>query len=150
MLSPLRDEFLLRFLFWEDVCFVLIRFRSCFCQGCSMRSDYHLNIYHRVVQKCTLLMSRRGLQPLRDHQCVPCSREKNATKPHHFYKPQFYQCTHIPVTQKKNLFWFQMVSSGSFKKKRKEKKITLFVRKTKYSYAILNLLCLGCRYAVPK
>lgn len=51
---------------------------------------------------------------------------------------------------KKNLFWFQMVSSGSFKKKRKEKKITLFVRKTKYSYAILNLLCLGCRYAVPK
>lgn len=43
------------------------------------------------------------------------------------------------------MFWFEMVSSGFFLKKRR---ITLFVRKTKYSYAIQNLSCLGCRYAV--
>lgn len=32
--------------------------------------------------------------------------------------------------------------------KKKKRRITLFVRKTKYSYAIQNLSCLGCRYAV--
>lgn len=70
--------------------------------------------------------------------------------------PSLLQTTVLSVhtyschTKKKICFGFKWCHQGLSKKKRKEKKLTLFVRKTKYSYAILNLLCLGCRYAVPK
>lgn len=67
--------------------------------------------------------------------------------------PSLLQTTVLSVhtyschTQKKSV----LVSNGVIRVfQKKKKKITLFVRKTKYSYAILNLLCLGCRYAVPK
>lgn len=136
--------------FFLFFCFCLF----CFWQGCSMRTDYHSNIPHRVVWKNSIndvIKMRAGAsKSLRDHQGAPCGQRLKKKKKmssfedsHHFCKPQFCQCTRAPVTQ--NPFWFQTVSSGFIEEKEEEKKVTLFVRQTKYSYAILNLLCLGCR-----
>lgn len=86
MLSPLRDEFLLRFLFREDIFHfhspVVVFF---VCQGCSTRSDCHFNISHRVVWNkiCIIdVIKRRGgaSKSLRDHQGAPCSQHLNKTK----------------------------------------------------------------------
>lgn len=157
MLSPLRDEFLLRFLFWEDICLYSLGLVYVFVRDVPWEVvEINIWIFIRVVPNFALLMSLRGLRPLEDHHCAPygqiqenliCKKKtKKTTNPITFTNRSFINTEHIPVTHThKKMFWFQMVSSGSLKM------ITLFVRKTKYSYAILNLLCLGCsRFAVPK
>ena len=129
--------------------FVFIRFSLCFCQGCSMRSGWDLTFEYLSQFYIIIIIVSKG-PPATKKTTAPLQSSSRKShlknnKPHHFFKLQFYQHTAYSCHTKKNQFWFKTVSSGSLKM------ITLFVRETKYSYAILNLLCLGCsRYAVPK
>lgn len=123
------------------------------CQGCSTRSDYHFNISHRVVwnEICIIdVIKRRGgaSKSLRDHQGAPCSQHLNKTNNkknlHHFCKSHSSVSAHLLPSHGIH-FGFKRCHQGLRTKEEEKEKKTLFVRKTKYSYAILNLLCLGCR-----
>lgn len=142
MLSPLRDEFLLRFLFREDI-FHFSLTSCCFFFVSGMFHEKRLPFQYfsqgGFGMKFVLLMSLRGGEgppkSLRDRQGAPCSQhlKQNETKknPHHFCK-----ATVLSVLTRSPShgihFGFKTVSSGSSNKRRREreeKKKTLFVRK---------------------
>lgn len=102
MLSPLRDEILLRFLFGEDILFVVIS-NSFFIIIFAFPSGmFHvkwlcLNIHHRAAQKLILLMSLAAWIQSR----ISKSHLKTKNKIPSLCRSWYYQYTLI-LSDKKN------------------------------------------------